>query len=179
MPCALSAPVNASAVNWLPWSLLKISGMPWVRKACSKQSTQNPLSSVFETRQASTLRLYPSITATQYSKPPRQPNVSDVGAPDGVGPANTRQPALAGQGQRPVRADPALDLEQARRLFLQLLLPLPHLPRMHPELLGNRIDRLDVPDRLKCDLRLELASENLAFLLAHNNPRFAEGHPLK
>jgi len=25
MPCCLSKPVNASGVNWLPWSVLKIS----------------------------------------------------------------------------------------------------------------------------------------------------------
>ncbi len=50
---------------------------------------------------------------------------------------------------------------------------------MHPELLGNFVDRLEVPDRLKRDLRLELATENLALLLAHNNPRFPEGYHLK
>ena len=69
MPRALSAPVKASEVNWQPWSLLKISGTPWVCKACSRQSRQNPLSSVFDTRQASTLREYQSITATRYTNP--------------------------------------------------------------------------------------------------------------
>ena len=28
MPRAWSAPVNARLVNWLPWSVLKISGLP-------------------------------------------------------------------------------------------------------------------------------------------------------
>jgi len=73
--------------------------------------------------------------------------------------------------------DTALDLEQTSRLFLQLPLPLPHLRRMHTELLGYSGDRFDVPDRLKRDLRLELTVENLAFPLAHNNPRFPEGKP--
>ncbi len=27
-PASLSAPVNSKLVNWLPWSVLKISGLP-------------------------------------------------------------------------------------------------------------------------------------------------------
>ncbi len=36
--------MNAALVNCAPWSLLKISGLPWVRKACSRQSTQKTAS---------------------------------------------------------------------------------------------------------------------------------------
>jgi len=37
----------------------------WFRRACPRQSTQNPPSSVFDTRHASTLREYQSITAAR------------------------------------------------------------------------------------------------------------------
>ena len=50
---------------------------------------------------------------------------------------------------------------------------------MHAKVLGYFIDRLHAANRLKRNLRLDLASENLAFLLAHNNPRFPEGYHLK
>ena len=41
MPARLSTPVKASLVNCVPWSVLNTSGLPWLRKASSKQSTQN------------------------------------------------------------------------------------------------------------------------------------------
>jgi hypothetical protein len=59
------APVNASLVNWLPWSLLKISGLPYLPMASSKASTQNPASIVIDTRCDSTRRLNQSTTATR------------------------------------------------------------------------------------------------------------------
>jgi hypothetical protein len=61
--------VNASEVNWQPWSLLKISGRPKSCKACPRQSTQNPPSSVFDTRQASTLRERQSTAAARQANP--------------------------------------------------------------------------------------------------------------
>jgi len=47
------------------------------------------------------------------------------------------------------------------------------------KVLGDLVDRLDAPDRLQRDLRLELAAEHLAFLLAHHKPRFLASHHLK
>jgi hypothetical protein len=40
MPWALSTPVKSVLVNWLPWSVLKISGLPNRRSASSRASTQ-------------------------------------------------------------------------------------------------------------------------------------------
>jgi hypothetical protein len=65
MSRALSTPVNASLVNWQPWTVLKISGAPKSASAWRRQSTQNPASSVLEIRQASTLREYQSTFAQQ------------------------------------------------------------------------------------------------------------------
>ena len=48
MPASRSSLVKAKLVNWLPWSVLKIS---------SSASVQNPASSVFDSRQARTWRL--------------------------------------------------------------------------------------------------------------------------
>ena len=62
---AASAPVKAALVNWLPWSVLKISGLPKRANAASSAETQNDTSIVFERRQARTARLAQSITATR------------------------------------------------------------------------------------------------------------------
>jgi hypothetical protein len=61
-------PVNALAVNCAPWSVLKTAGLPPL-KASSSNSRQNDPSSVFDSRQAITYRLYQSITAARYMKP--------------------------------------------------------------------------------------------------------------
>ena len=55
IPAAASMPVAAALVNWLPWSVLKISGRPKRASACSSAETQND---------TSTARLAQSITAT-------------------------------------------------------------------------------------------------------------------
>ncbi len=52
MPAAASTPVKAALVNWLPWSVLKISGRPKRASASSSASTQNDASIVFDSRHA-------------------------------------------------------------------------------------------------------------------------------
>jgi hypothetical protein len=56
--------VKAAPVNWLPWSVLKISGLPQRASASSNASTQNAASIVLESRQASTARENQSMIAT-------------------------------------------------------------------------------------------------------------------
>jgi hypothetical protein len=51
-------------VNWLPWSVLKISGLPQRASASSNASTQNAASIVLKSRQASTARENQSMIAT-------------------------------------------------------------------------------------------------------------------
>ena len=46
-PARLSTSVNSWLVNWLPWSVLKIFGLPYLARASSKASVQKSLSSVF------------------------------------------------------------------------------------------------------------------------------------
>jgi len=65
IPALASVLVNSVDVNWLPWSVLKISGLPNRARASSSAETQNPASIVFDTRQASTARLYQSMIATR------------------------------------------------------------------------------------------------------------------
>ena len=62
---AFSTPVKSVLVNWLPWSVLKISGLPNRRSASSRASTQKSACSVFEIRQASTARECQSMIATR------------------------------------------------------------------------------------------------------------------
>ena len=62
MPAACKRPVKAPLVNWLPWSVLKISAGPWRASAASR---------VFDSRQASTCRLAQSMIATRYRHPQR------------------------------------------------------------------------------------------------------------
>ena len=71
-PADRSSPVNAAAVNCTPWSVLKTSGLP-DPNASSSISVQNEPSSVFESLQAITYRLYQSITAARYMNPPGSP----------------------------------------------------------------------------------------------------------
>ena len=75
--------MKSRPVNWLPWSVLKISGRPWrslqeaprgeavwsCRRRCASASssaaTQNDASIVFDSRHERTARLDQSITATR------------------------------------------------------------------------------------------------------------------
>src|SRR3990170_59492 len=57
IPAPASVPVKTALVNWLPWSVLKMSGRPKRANACSSAATQNEVSIVFESRHASTARL--------------------------------------------------------------------------------------------------------------------------
>ena len=57
--------VKSSLVNWLPWSVLKISGLPYWESASSSASTQNSAPSVFDSRHASTARLTQSMITTR------------------------------------------------------------------------------------------------------------------
>ncbi len=56
MPSRLSTPINASLVNWEPWSLLNTSGLPCRRKASSRQSTQNTASMLLLMRELSLIK---------------------------------------------------------------------------------------------------------------------------
>ena len=52
-----SAAGKGGRVNWLPWSVLKISGVPWRASASLRASRQKEVSMVLDSRQASTARL--------------------------------------------------------------------------------------------------------------------------
>ena len=67
-PCSCNIWVKASLVNCAPWSELNISGRPRFN-ASSNAATQQPVSMVLESFQASTCRLCQSMMATRYRKP--------------------------------------------------------------------------------------------------------------
>ena len=58
-------PVKAALVNWLPWSVLKMSGRQKRASASSSAVTQNEVSVVLDSRHASTARLAQSMIATR------------------------------------------------------------------------------------------------------------------
>jgi hypothetical protein len=60
-----------------------------------------------------------------------------------------------------------------------LHLPCVDLRGVYTVLCRQFVGGLLLPDGFHRDFGLELASEKLAFLLAHNNLRFPEGHPIQ
>ena len=62
---AFSTSMKSIEVNWLPWSVLKMSGLPWRASASSSASMQKSADSVIDSRQARTLRLNQSTTAAR------------------------------------------------------------------------------------------------------------------
>jgi len=65
MPLSVSTLVKAAPVNCEPWSVLKISGLPYFSKASCSVSTQNAASIVIDTRHDSTRRLAQSSTTAR------------------------------------------------------------------------------------------------------------------
>ena len=70
IPSLFSRPVKASLVNWLPWSVLKISGFSFPERASSSASMQKEVSMVIDSFQASTRRLNQSTTAAREREQP-------------------------------------------------------------------------------------------------------------
>src|SRR5207237_1140166 len=62
MPWRFSVPVKSSLVNWLPWSVLKISGRPYRESAYSSASTQASAPSVFAMALGGQPRRHPART---------------------------------------------------------------------------------------------------------------------
>jgi hypothetical protein len=63
MALSSSRPVTSAPVNWLPWSVLKISGVPRRASASSTASRQNATCIAIDTRHDRTRRLNQSTTA--------------------------------------------------------------------------------------------------------------------
>src|SRR5258708_5866649 len=81
IPFSFSRPVKASLANWLPWSVLKISGFSFLERASSSASIQKLVSMVIERRQSQNPAAEPvhhSITRLpRYYAPFRHPLIFD------------------------------------------------------------------------------------------------------
>ena len=64
----LGRPLNSALVNWLPWSVLTISGLPYFAIASSTASIQKSVFMLTDSRQARTRRVAQSATAARYTK---------------------------------------------------------------------------------------------------------------
>src|SRR3954447_4496616 len=127
-PASRRTPVNRGEVNWLPWSVLKISGLPNRSRASSSASMQKSASIVFETRHDSTLRVAQSITATKLEKAAPHRYIRDVCTPDLVRPLD-RHPA------QQIRIDLVLGMQNRRPW--PLIDPFkPHLAHQPPDALA-------------------------------------------
>ena len=73
LPAACKCPVKAPLVNWLPWSVLKISGGPWRASASSRASTQKPASRAGSDRAAAS---WPHAVAARVG--PLAPSTRDL-----------------------------------------------------------------------------------------------------
>ncbi len=85
-PAAVSVPVKAALVNWLPWSVLKMSGVPKRASASSSALTQNDTSIVLERRHVSTPERVegparPVHDGDEVEEPAPERDIGDVGCP--------------------------------------------------------------------------------------------------
>src|SRR5216684_441100 len=115
-PLRCRVPVKSSLVNWLPWSVLKISGRPYRESASSRASTQNSAERVRQPpRQHGTA--YPVHDHHEVEEALGHRDVSYVRAPDLIDPLD-RDPAeqvgvdLVGY-RRLARVRPLVDRHQA------------------------------------------------------------------
>ena len=69
--------VKASEVNWLAWSVLKMSGLPYFSRASCTALMQNEVSMVIDNRHESTRRV-PVQYASQIDKTFGQRDIGDV-----------------------------------------------------------------------------------------------------
>ena len=106
MPGACRRPVKAKLVNWLPWSVLKISGLPCRARASSSASVQKLASSVFDRRQGQNEPARPVHDRHQVKEAALHRDVGDVGAPDMVRPLDRQTPEQ-------IRPDPVLGVGRA------------------------------------------------------------------
>src|SRR5439155_19096359 len=77
IPAAISVPVKAALANWLPWSVLKMSGLPKRANASSSAETQNETSSTARR---------PVDHRHEVEEAPPDRNIGDVGRPHLVRP---------------------------------------------------------------------------------------------
>src|SRR3954468_23356334 len=91
-PWRFRVPVKSSLVNWLPWSVLKISGRPYRESASSRASTQNSAASGVRQPPSEHGTAHPVHDHHQVEEALGHRDVGDVRAPHLVDPLD-RDPA--------------------------------------------------------------------------------------
>jgi len=119
MSAAISVPVKAALVNWLPWSVLKISGLPKRANAFSSADTQNDTSIGIRQPPRQHRPARPVDDGDEVEKPSPDRDVGDVGGPDLVRPVDrqiaqeiredlvVRAPALSSAASAPAPRSPS------------------------------------------------------------------------
>src|ERR1700761_8578187 len=82
IPAPANAPVKTAPVNWLPWSVLKISGLPQRANASSNASTQKRSLERVRKPPGQHCPARPVDDGDQIQKALADRDVGDVGRPD-------------------------------------------------------------------------------------------------
>jgi hypothetical protein len=124
IPWARSTPVKSWSVNWLPWSVLKISGRPWPQRLFQGRDAEARIEQIGQAP-GQHVAAHPVHDRDQVEKPARHWNVGDVGRPHLVDSLDAKPAQQVGidpmLGCRPTGARALVDSRESHPLHQALL----------------------------------------------------------